>query len=480
MIIPVLLSRKRNFHNFIAPLIVCTALLLTGCKSDVALTDVYVKGKVVNPKSKFVVLTDYEHVNDTLILNDKNEFELKLTNAITGLYTLLHGNEYQSIYLEAGDSTLVFVDTKSFDESMSFSKGHASENNYLIELFADLEKSNSDLLAMYKHKPADFLKSLENSTQKHLKKLDNHADQQHFEKQFTDLAKDIIWYNTYSKKERYVGAHYSKTEMHKTCELPAYFYDHRKNVNLNETKLLNNYAFKAYINSLVSNLTLEKLDNDKKTITDLSSYTTKLQVTNTLIKNPTIKEIYLWSYTRNALRNAKDREMPKLVLDEYLKLSKHDVNKHSMKSLAASFNNLRNGSEIADLKLLNLKNTELSIKDVVNEMTIIYFWNSKEESYNMQVHHAVTDLRKKYPEMTFIGVNTDDTLDNSWVKSLNAINAYKTDEYKLVTNKSFNLQNGSLGNKRALLVDKNLTIIDGNINLLHYKIETTLLGYVSK
>jgi hypothetical protein len=481
MLISFLLSRKRNFHIIPATLLTMVLVLAFSCDDVKKEQTAFVKGKIVNPKNGVVVLTNYQNVNDTIALNMENEFTLNLKKVSKpGLYTFWHAAEYQSIYIEPGDSVALFVDTKSFDESLAFSSGHAKENNYLIDMFVKMEEANKAFLPQYKKEPAAFLDLITARANKQIEQLHKDAKKQNFSKDFVPLVEQIIWLNNYNKKERYVAAHYGSSAKPCTAKVPETFYDHRETIDLENVDYLNNNSFKAYLNSLIANKTREKLLERKKDSSNLSYALTRLQVTNDLLLNDTMRELYLLNYTRNYLRNAKDQETPQAVLKSYLSLSKNENNEAFMQAFATSFKTTRTGNDLADLLLKNDTDSEVMLGAIVAKPSIIYYWSSKDETYNMQVHLTVADLRKKYPEFDFIGINTDEGNSINWRNTLSSMGLETKNEYQVASDNNYNLSNVLKGSKRAILIDEDLTILDSNLNLLHYKIETTLLGYVSK
>ena len=481
MIVSFLLSRKRKNHTLTALILAIVATLAVSCGDAEKQEGAFLNGKIVNPRSTTVIFTDYDRINDTVPLTASHEFEARLKGVKKpGLYTFWHGTEYQSLYLEPGDSVTLFVDTKSFDESLAFSHNHAKENNYLITMFMEMEATSKAFLPHYKKEPAAFLKIVALKSEAELARLHQDAKKQKLSKQFVSIATDVIWFNAFKKKERYVAVNQSSAKTPRTTKLPTNFYDHRKSVDLNNAELLNNNSFKAYLNALITNITRDKLACVKKDSTRIAYATTRLQVTHELLTNDTMRELYLANYTRNVLRNAKDHEMPKTILKTYLSLSKDKANHERMKHFAASFKVTRTGNDLADLLLKSDTDEQVMLGSIVAKPSVVYYWSTKDESYNMQVHLTAADLRKKYPEFAFIGINTDDSTDSSWKEVLHAMGIETLNEYQVAVENNYNLENALKGSKRAMLIDKDLTILDGNLNLLHYKIETTLLGYASK
>ena len=74
-------------------------------------------------------------------------FHISIPNKTSNLYIFKHGIEHQQVFLEPGDSVNVFVNTKDFDESLTYHGNGAKKNNFLIRSFLKNEK---DELKSYK------------------------------------------------------------------------------------------------------------------------------------------------------------------------------------------------------------------------------------------------------------------------------------------------------------------------------------------
>jgi len=101
-------------------ILVLIASAFISCSAESTPSDTYFGGKILNPKSKYVVLYSMEKVIDTLFLEKDNTFLGNLQNANEGLYYFTHGNENQYIYLEPKDSLMLRLNTWYFDESIVF------------------------------------------------------------------------------------------------------------------------------------------------------------------------------------------------------------------------------------------------------------------------------------------------------------------------------------------------------------------------
>jgi hypothetical protein len=100
-------------------------------------------------------------------------------------------------------------------------------------------------------------------------------------------------------------------------------------------------------------------------------------------------------------------------------------------------------------------------------------------NHNKNIHLRVADLKSKYPEYDFIGINTDSNYNN-WMAIIN--------KSGYATNLEFQFENVSKSEKKlvihtinkAIIVDKSGTIINGSANLFNANIEENLLGYLNQ
>jgi hypothetical protein len=115
-----------------------------GCKNNTNETGDYAffGGEIINPNNDYVLLYDSKDKVDTLYLDHNNRFLRKISNFESGLYSFVHGGEYQWILLEPKDSLLIRLNTIDFDESLVFTGNGARKNNNLIKTFIENEKEN--------------------------------------------------------------------------------------------------------------------------------------------------------------------------------------------------------------------------------------------------------------------------------------------------------------------------------------------------
>jgi hypothetical protein len=461
-------------------------LLFTSCNEQPQsnITSIVVTGKVINPRENYVVIRNYTDINDTIVLNESDIFLKKYNNIETGLYTFIHSSEYQSFYLGNGDTLRLRVNTKAFDESLAFSGATAKENNYLINLFLEVEESNRNLLSEYDREPYDFKKMVDTLTAGRINKLKKAAKEYDFQDRFVDDVKLVIQYNAWSRYERYAYTHYGKNEILKSDVLPSNFYDYRHHYKINDKKLLNNYSFRPYVTSLVSNIALyncaRKHGSGKPVDRMGFEYRKeKLHVIDSLFTDQKLKGLFAGNETRNFIRDRKDATEINNLVSEFLKMSQDTVLNNKVSKMAATYINLDPGNALPDFELYSYNKNITRLSSQIKGLSVLFYWSNKHESYALRVHKKVNELRLKYPEINFIGINLDEPSSNVWQETNEKFGFNQNSEFQLKNDQSIINQLALRNDNRSMVVAPGLMILDPNINLFHYKIETTLLGYLS-
>ncbi|WP_124979785.1 redoxin domain-containing protein [Nonlabens xiamenensis] len=477
------LSRKRTYHNLIIYLISLLTLTLVSCGKDQS--DVtHISGKIINSKAKTVVFRDFQELNDTIQVDSTGHFKLQLNKIKPGLYTFLHSGEYQSIYLEPGDSIMMRFNTKAFDESLAFTGSHSQENNYMINLFIEMEQDNKFIRSQYYKEPSQFKKTMDSLTNRRINKLDKTATDKNFEETFYQALEKAIHLNAYSHLERYPYSHYGKRNILQSESLPTAFFAHREQVNLKDPYMLNNYAYRPYVQSLVANIALvncaKKQGNGQ--LVDRNGYEyrhEKLNVIDSLFNSQEFKQQFASAEVRNFIRNSKNATEVNQLVSQFVSMSTSDSLNRNITSMAATYVNLNPGNKLPDFKLLNTSRDTTQISDQIEKLSVLFYWSNKDESYALRVHNKVRDLRGKYPEIEFIGINLDDPKNTLWQDANDRFKFNPNHEFQILNTESIISQLALRNNNRSMVVRPGLIIVDPSINLFHYKIETTLLGYLS-
>ncbi|WP_338351081.1 hypothetical protein [Nonlabens tegetincola] len=477
------LSRKQNIFKLSCYLLL---LLVTITSCEEKQRDItYLGGKVVNPRAGFVIIHNYSDFRDTLELDEQQRFSFVNNNFKTGWYTFHHGDEYQSVYIKKGDSLKWRFNSKSFDESLAFTGSRAKENNYLINLYIELEQLNDQITARYNQQPKDFKKYIDSIIKAQKKRLLKVAKVQEFDPKFVADAEKLIEWNGWSRLERYPYTHFGKTDFLQAKGLPSNFFSHRNSTNINDIDNQNMYTFPSYVRSLVSNLSLYQCSLDKGNGADvhlgsLDYRKKKLKVIDSIFTVDELKDIYASAEVRNYIRSHKGDETVQSMIDVFTEISSNDELVAQINGLASTYINLSPGNEIPNFELYNTEKNEVKINEVIDRMSVLFFWSYEDEDYAIRIHNQIRDLRTKYPEIKFIGINIDNPNSDLWNKANKRLAFNPKHEYQIRDPKTINSQLALSKKNRSMVVSSRGIIMDPNINLFHYKIETTLLGYLSR
>lgn len=327
-----------------------------------------------------------------------------------------------------------------------------------------------------------MIDSINDARIKRLKKI---ASTDNFQDEFVENAVKILNFNSWSTLERYASTHYGKNEILRSDVLPSNFYSYRRDLEICNTDLLNNYAYRPYITAHLSNLALyncARKHGTGKTVdrNGLEYRKEKLHVIDSLFTDSELKGLFAGIETRNFIRSRKNADEINQLVVKFLDISQDEELNNEITKMAATYINLDPGNKLPDFDLYEFNKEITNLSSQVNGLSVLFYWSIKNESYALRIHRKVNELRMKYPEINFIGVNLDQPQTNVWSETSEKFGFKKSSEFQLVDNQSINKQLALRNDNRSMVIAPELVILDPNINLFHYQIETTLLGYLSR
>ncbi|MFS4455664.1 TlpA family protein disulfide reductase [Maribacter sp. 2304DJ31-5] len=118
-------------------------IIVSACKKEIVKDYVSLSGVITNKKSDSLTLVNRAGIIKNFQLKEDGSFSdtLKIEQ---GKYALFHGNERTSIYLKNGYDLKLFLDTKEFDETITYEGKGAETNNYLVQTALLQEKIFAD------------------------------------------------------------------------------------------------------------------------------------------------------------------------------------------------------------------------------------------------------------------------------------------------------------------------------------------------
>ncbi|HBY66611.1 MAG TPA: hypothetical protein DEG69_01850 [Flavobacteriaceae bacterium] len=440
--------------------------------------DTWLGGEIVNPKSDYVIITRNNNVLDTIKLDENNYFSYQIENPEKGIYFFNH-NEYQAVYIEPGDSILLRVNTIEFDESLSFSGQGGYKNNLLMSFFL-LNEQEAPLLARYNQlPPVAFEAKLDSLKNEWESVYESFLEKNNTSKTFRKVAKSNIDYIYNMRKELYTSAHANNSSFNKE-NFPKDFYDYRENINFGDELLRTYYPYYRFLNFYLDNVAHNKKDG--KGAFNRFSFAhnyAKINAIDSIITNDSLKNDFLKYNVRRYLLNAKNAEEEQRIVALFDELSTNESHKKRIGKLAEATMQLTSDNKIPDLPLVTTDNTVVDLLSTINKKSVIYFWSMKSVQHYKSIHIKVAELKSKYPEYNYIGINTD-THYKKWLNIVKRLGYNLNNEYQFdnieVAEKKLVLTSVH----KALIVDKDGVIIEGNTNLLSPEIEQQLLDYINK
>lgn len=424
------------------------------CNSKPTHSKTYFGGKIINPKSNYVVLHSMQKVIDTLTLKKDNSFLGKLDISNEGLYYFTHGSENQYIYLEPKDSLMLRLNTWYFDESIVYAGKGAERNNMLIDCFLENEKDNQIFYELNLLEPDKFHTKTDSLLNLKLKTFNDYVVKNPNETpNFKSILKTALTYPLYAKIERYPVAHSKITNKTIFQNIDQRFYTHRKSVRINNDTLMFFPPHSKYVGNYLYNITYA-LGHTPTNNEYPSDFTVDLlmnidkNLTSKEFKNAFLKQTVIGHFYRRSSCNVYQE-----TFDTFFKLSTNDKDKKLVNQLLSDCKILSKGQSLTDFKITNFNNRKNSIKKLTkNKNTFLFFWNPVYVS-PMYIISRINYLTQQFPHVQFIQIRIDGDLKET-IHELDTKNQFfitpNNDANKFLTSK---MPRGIIMNKKGIITN---------------------------
>ncbi len=457
-----------------AACLVAVPLLLFSCNtSKKEKTEIWIGGEIVNPKSDFVILSKGNCVIDTLRLDASNHFMYTTTSLEEGLYSFRH-SEFQYFYIQPGDSLLLRVNTMDFDESLTYTGTGADRNNLLMEYFLLNEKEDQKVATWYNLSPEVFEAKVDSLQDIRENIYAEYRADHEVSSNFSQYVEASNEYDIYTMKEYYASVNIKNG---KGERIPKEFFSFRKNIDYGNEDLRFFYSYYTFFSPHFDNLVYEK-NKGKNQFYDKRSYehnAAKINLVNEKITNDSLKNNLLRSIARRYLLNEKDSKNQAEMAMLFNNLSTNKAHKQEIGLLSSATISLTPGNKIPEIMIVCSNNETQPLASILKKPTVLYFWSGRSTKHYKEIHLKASELKGKYPEYDFVGINTD-THFKKWRAMIIRSGFNKEYEYqfdnvseaqrKLVLNSS----------NKAFIVDKDGVIITSNGNLFTDEMESQLLA----
>lgn len=391
-------------------LITSLVLLLSviSCKTDQKVQHAYFGGKIIHPKSSYVILYSLDQVIDTFFLDKDDKFFGKIKIDNEGLYYFNHGFENQHVYLEPGDSLLLRLNTWNFDESLVFVGNGAERNNILIDCFLSDEKESSTFHEFNKLTPKDFKQKIDKSLKSKLKLLEEYSKNHPEETQgFKNVLKVALTYPLYARMEKYPILNAKYADSDQLPKIDDSFYDYRKFAKIDNDSLIYYPPYSQYIRNYLYNETYSlghppmKKNYSAKFTADL------LTIIDKKISFESTKNAFLKQTVISHFYNKSSCDLNEETFEKYFKLSTNEEDKLQVRKLFNDTKSVHAKEQLKDFSINDYSNAGLSIFDVIHSKNALLFFWSPEYVSESYIVSRMNFLTTNYQNVMFIPVKID-------------------------------------------------------------------------
>ena len=372
----------------------------------------YFGGEVTNPTNPYVLFCKDTVVIDSAKIDKDNRFFIKFDSLTPGMYSFKNAPEYQYVYFDKNDSIMVRINAKDFDNSIVFCGRGDQKNNFLMELYLKNEDDRSRIFEIFDYGVSDFQKNIDSSFQSRKKFYTQKKEQIQWSEGFDSYALAALNFHHYSKKEIYPLAHQMRTGSDIYEQLPKDFYDYRKTIDFNNSKLPSYAPFVNYLSHMLDNVASIHYHNHLTPV-DLALRTNinKLNIADTLIKNKALKNALLNNIAFSYLLEDQNMVNNRKFLETYHKYSTDRSKNNEILKLGNAIELLKSNYQLPQVAFVDRANRRIMSRDFDKKKTVIFFWTEDLSSHLISAHKKVLALQKKYPDYQFIAINLDKNQD---------------------------------------------------------------------
>jgi len=446
--------------------------LIISCTTTNNKSTIYFGGEIINPKSKYVVLLKDNNVIDTLTLNNQNRYIEKFKSLKEGLYTFKHGNEFQYIYLEPGDSILIRLNTWDFDKSLVFTGKGSSKNEFLINLFLQNLKEEKAMYKYLKLNEAEFQTKIDSLANERISIYNEFATaEESVSEGFNQLTNSAIHSPLYRLKEMYPYYYKKMNKLTKYPKVSDSFYNYRNHINLNEENLVSFYPFQNYVVSYLYNLSDDLKEKDP------SKNNTTINILNSIIENIHLEEFKNTLLKRFVVQDFFESDVHCSINEDVLNIFNKNCGnieyKKQIENLVFDSKKVTIHQPLTNFEVVSYNDDVTKINTIINQKnSVLYFWSTEYMS-PVYLLKRIEYLENKFPNILFLGIKINTNIDHlssdPYLKKLDINKQYK------LTPKSKAHQFLTSNYPRMMIVNKNGVVENGFINFnarnLHSELE---------
>lgn len=457
---------------------------LVGCQSSEKTQSTSISGEIVNPQSSSIRILKNNVLLDTVPIKKDNRFYYRFSDTVTsGLYTFQHDYdtyyETQTFYIEKGDSLQFRLNTRDFDESLMYSGSNAEANNFLMKLFLENQNNSRIVPNYYRIGPKEYVQKVDSIKESQKRQLHKLFESHKISKEFKEFAGAVINYATFDLHERYYFLVNKYNKKFKK-ELPDNFLAYREKADFNDKALQSHYIYQYFLDDYLKNIAVEECLAEKAEwhcfdLRSEESLARRFHISDSLFKLRTLRSSFLTTFGARLIVDA-DSEAKIDSIVHFLEHTKDygSVELERIYGLATVHKRQFIGN-IGDLTLSGTNGKEVKIAQLLNKPTVFYYWSSYYKNHREILYQRITELRSRYPQLNFIGINIDDQDLESWKASISPEDYRKMTEVQLVCPPSHRSFYRNYLNK-LVFADEKGTVLNNDLNIRDRQLEEKLIG----
>lgn len=376
---------------------------------------------------------------------------------------------------------MIRVNTREFDESISFSGKGAERSNFLIDLYLQWEEEYKGFTQHYQKDPQDFQHYLDSLYKIRVKKLNKFNSKYNVSPEFQEVAKAAINLDNYQRKESYPFSYYRENDKIAFINnLPENFYSFRESINFNNPNLFDLYSYQRYLSAFVNHQAYKEYcqNHSYNTVSYLHNYN-EIKVIDEYITNPKLKDMKLFRTGQRFIENSNDKEGVNEIFNLVSASMTSPKAKERIFRLYDSHKKMEAGNIIPDLMLIDSQQRMVTLSSRIQKPTVLYFWSYNSHMHMEESHKKAKDLQSKYPEFNFIGVNVDDE-NNKWIKYVRQHKFDSTMEYRFNETRAAKRSLVINDISKTIVLDKHGRILNSHANIHRTDFESELLAYLNQ
>lgn len=436
----------------------------------------YFGGEITNPNKPYILFCKDDQVLDTLKLKKDNTFFIKFDSLEPGLYTFKNTPEFQYVYFDKNDSIMVTINSKEFDESIVFCGRGDEKNNFLMDMYLRNESDKQKMFDVFDANIQQFITTIDTAFTSNTTFYNKKKEEIKWSLGFDEYAKAALKYHYYSKKELYPLIHKMRSGVDISGQLPKNFYDYRKNIDLNDEKLLDYSPYIFYISRMLDNIgTTNNNNNNNLSVVDLALKTNinKLNIANKLIKNIKIKNRIFNTIAFSYLLEDQNMVNNQKFFDLYYKYSTDKSQKNEIFKIGQAIQLLKAGKQLPSVQLIDRDGAVFSSNLITKKKTVIFFWTENASSHLVAAHKKIMNYKKTHPDYQFIAINLDGD-QNKWNSTLSNYKFDGIQEYRCVNFDEIKNKWALTKIHRTIVLDLDNKINNAFTNIFEVNFETLL------